>query len=74
MLMKIALALLGAWLAGVLGVYRVGDAVHGLLLVGLMLGLLGALKAREAAIAAARHGDQPSSTPEESRVSGRSVQ
>jgi hypothetical protein len=75
MLLKIALALLGAWLVGVLGVYRVGDAVHVLLLVGLMLGLLGALKAREAAITAARHADQSSNKPEpeESRVSGRSV-
>ena len=38
-----------AWLLGVLGVYRVGDVVHLLLLVGLMLLLIAFLKAREAA-------------------------
>ena len=49
MLLKIALVLLIAWLLGVLGLYRIGDLVHVLLLVGLMLLLLGALKARDAA-------------------------
>jgi hypothetical protein len=75
MLLKIALVLLAAWLVGVLGVYSVGDAVHVLLLVGLMLLLLGFLRARDAAIATARHLDQSSgkAEPEESRVSGRSV-
>ena len=48
MLLKIAFVLLIAWLLGVLGLYRIGDLVHGLLLVGLMLLLLGALKARDA--------------------------
>lgn len=49
MLVKLALVLLIAWLIGVLGVYDVGDLVHVLLLVGLMLLLIGILKAREAA-------------------------
>jgi hypothetical protein len=49
MLFKTALVLLMAWLLGVLGVYRVGELVHLLLLVGLMLLLLAFLKARDAA-------------------------
>lgn len=49
MLLKIALVLLIAWLLGVLGLYRIGDLVHVLLLAGLWLVLLGALKARDAA-------------------------
>ena len=55
MVMKIAFVLLIAWLLGVLGLYRIGDLVHVLLLVGLMLFLLGALKARDAAAARGRH-------------------
>ena len=51
MLLRIAFGLLIAWLLGVLGLYRIGDLVHVLLLVGLMLLLLGALKARDAAAA-----------------------
>ena len=51
MLLKIAFVLLIAWLLGVLGLYRIGDLVHVLLLVGLMLLLMGALKARDAAAA-----------------------
>jgi hypothetical protein len=71
MLLKIALVLLAAWLVGVLGLYR-GDAIHVLLLVGLMLLLLGFVRAREAAITAARQVGQASKDkPEESRVSGR---
>jgi hypothetical protein len=54
MLLKIAFVLLIAWLLGVLGLFRIGDLVHGLLLVGLMLFLLGALKARDAAAARGR--------------------
>jgi hypothetical protein len=38
-----------AWLVGVLGLDDVGDLVHVLLLVGLMMLLLGTLKARDAA-------------------------
>ena len=50
MLLKTALVVLFVWLAGVLGVYDAGTLVHVFLLVGLMLFLLGALKAREAAM------------------------
>jgi len=61
MLLKIAFVLLFAWLLGVLGLYRIGDLVHVLLLVGLMLLLLGALKARDAALARGRDvGSGPS--------------
>jgi hypothetical protein len=48
-LLKAALLLLIAWLLGIVGVYNVGSLVHVLLLVGLMLLLLGMLKARDAA-------------------------
>ena len=51
MLFKTAFVLLGAWLLGVFGLYRIGDFVHVLLLVSLMLFLLGALKGRDAAAA-----------------------
>ena len=54
MLFKSAFVLLSVWLLGVLGLYRIGEIVHVLLLVGLMLLMLGALKARDAAIARAR--------------------
>ena len=57
MILKIAFALLTMWLLGVLGLYRIGDLVHLLLLVGLMLFLLGALKARDAAAARGRGVD-----------------
>jgi hypothetical protein len=50
MLVKAALLLLVIWLAGVLGAYDAGSLVHVLLLVGLMMLLLGALKARETAV------------------------
>lgn len=49
MLLKAALLLLIAWLLGIVGVYNIGSLVHVLLLVGLMLLLLGMLKARDAA-------------------------
>ena len=49
MVFKIAIVLLAAWLLGVLGLYNIGDAVHVLLLVGLMLFMIAFLKAREAA-------------------------
>jgi hypothetical protein len=48
-LLKAALLLLIAWLLGIVGVYNIGSLVHVLLLVGLMLLLLGMLKARDAA-------------------------
>ena len=54
MLLRIALVLLAAWFIGVLGVYRIGDAVHMLLLAGLMLLLLAFVKARDAGIRNAR--------------------
>ena len=60
MLLKISLVLLAVWLLGVLGVYNAGDLVHVLLLIGLMLLLLGALRARDAALTAARQAHQPS--------------
>ena len=54
MLFKSAFVLLIAWLLGVLGLYRIGELVHVLLLIGLMLLMLGALKARDAAMARVR--------------------
>jgi hypothetical protein len=49
MLFKIAVALLAAWLLGVVGLYSGGDYVHVLLLVGLMVLMMAFLKARDAA-------------------------
>ena len=49
MLLKVALLLLLAWLLGVVGIFDAGTLVHVLLLVGLMLLLLGILKARDSA-------------------------
>ena len=60
MLLKIAMVLLLAWLLGVLGVYSVGDRIHVVLLNGLMFLLLGVVRARDAAIAAAREVDRRS--------------
>lgn len=60
MLFKIALVLLLSWLVGVVGVYDVGDLVHVLLLVGLMLLLLAFLRARDAAARRAVRGPDPS--------------
>ena len=61
MLLKTALVLLVAWVIGVLGVYDIGDLVHVLLLGGLMLLLLGVLKAREEALTTHRAGTNESS-------------
>ena len=52
MLLKAAFLVLAVWLVGVLVPNDAGSLVHVLLLVGLMMLLLGALKARDAA---ARH-------------------
>ena len=52
MLVTIALVLLGTWVAG--AIYSIGQAVHILLLVGLMLLLLGFMKARDRALLGAR--------------------
>lgn len=49
MLFTIALVLLVSWLAGVLGAYDAGQLVHLQLLAGLMLLLLGTVRARDAA-------------------------
>jgi hypothetical protein len=61
MLFKTALVLLAAWLLGVLGLYSLGDLVHVLLLVGLMLLLLAFLRARDAAVR--RAIGNPTDTP-----------
>jgi hypothetical protein len=60
MLLKVALVFLVLWLVGIAGAYDIGDAIHIFLLVGLMLFLLGFLRAREAATAASRHPEEPS--------------
>ena len=49
MLFKGALLLLLAWVGGVAGPYDIGELVHVLLLVGLMMGMLAFLKARDGA-------------------------
>ena len=54
MLLKIAFALLAAWLLGLLGLYRIGDVVHMLLLVGGLFFLLAVAKARDASAARQR--------------------
>jgi hypothetical membrane protein len=61
MLFKIALILLTAWVLGLVGVYNVGELVHVLLLIGLMLLLLAFLRAPDAAVRPAAGGssDQP---------------
>jgi hypothetical protein len=48
MLLKAALGVLAVWFVGLLAPYETGNLVHVLLLVGLMLLLLGVLKARDA--------------------------
>ena len=55
MLLIIAAILLTGWAVGV-GVFEVGKGGHVLLLVGLMLLLLGFLKARDAAISGGASG------------------
>ena len=50
MLIKGAIGLLIIWLLGMFGIYRMGNLVHVLLLIGLMLLLVGVLKARDAAL------------------------
>ena len=50
MLVKVGVVLLAVWLLGLVGVYRIGDLFHVFLLVGLMLLLLGFLRARDAAV------------------------
>ena len=50
MLLKAALLVLAVWFIGVLGLYEARTLVHVLLLVGLMMLLLGVLKARDAVV------------------------
>lgn len=50
MLFKIALGLLLVWALGIAGVYAIGQVVHVLLLVGLMLLLLSFAKAHDSAV------------------------
>ena len=50
MLVAFALILLFAWLLSIAGLYNVGDRVHFMLLVGLLLLLVAFLKARDAAV------------------------
>ena len=59
MLFTIALVLLVAWLLGVVGLYRIGDAVHILFLVGGLFFLLAVAKARDAATARQRSDERP---------------
>jgi UPF0716 family protein affecting phage T7 exclusion len=54
-LFNLAIVFLGAWLVSLSGIFQVGDLVHVLLLVGLMLLLLAFVKGREAA----RHEGRP---------------
>jgi hypothetical protein len=49
MLFTVALVLVFAWALGVAGVYAVGQIVHAVLLVGLLLLLLSFAKAHDAA-------------------------
>jgi len=49
MLLRSAFVLMAVWLAGVVGLYEIGDLVHAPLLAGLTLLLLGVLRARDAA-------------------------
>ena len=50
MLFKVAFVLLLLWLLGMGGLYRIGDFLHALLLVGLMLLMMAFIKARDAAL------------------------
>jgi hypothetical protein len=63
MLLKVAVGLLLTWAAvSVVGIDRIGNAVHVLLLIGLMLLLLGFVKARDAAMP---HDHEASKPPRE---------
>ena len=59
MLFRIALLLLAAWAVGLTGVYRVGNAVHVLLLVALMLLLLAFVRARDVRRGVGGPSDRP---------------
>ena len=60
MLFKVAFVLLAVWLLGAIGLFEIGEFVHGfLLLIGLMLLLLGFVRGRDAARKAPGHSDKP---------------
>ena len=50
MLTKAGLLLMVAWAIGLSGIYQIGDGFHAFLLVGLLLLLLAAVRARDAAL------------------------
>jgi hypothetical protein len=58
-LIALALVTLSVWLLGLFQIHRFGDIVHVLLLVGLMLLLLGGIKARDAALRRNREDGRP---------------
>jgi hypothetical protein len=59
MLLKLGLVLLVLWLVSLVVSADFGDSRHLLLLLGLMMVLLGFLKARDAGIAAMRESNEP---------------
>jgi hypothetical protein len=59
MLFKIAFVLLLAWLLGVFGLYRIGDVVHTLFVVGGLFFLLAVARARDAATTRQRSDERP---------------
>ena len=50
MLVTVGLLLLGVWFVGLLGLFGGNDLKHVLLLAGLLLLMMGALKTRDAAL------------------------
>jgi hypothetical protein len=50
MLFTLAFVLLLSWLLGMAGVYQLGDVLHALLLIGLMLLMMAFVRARDAAM------------------------
>jgi hypothetical protein len=63
MLLKLGAVLLVVWLVGLVFFVDLGDVRHLPLLLGLMLVFLGFLKARDAAMAAARESNEPTRKP-----------
>ena len=59
MLVKVGLVVLAVWLVGLLGLFGASDLKHVLLLVGLLLLMIGALKARDAAMRSGRNESAP---------------
>jgi hypothetical protein len=50
MLFKVAFVLLLLWLLGMTGLYQLGQFLHALLLIGLMLLMIAFIRARDAAL------------------------